>query len=56
MVFIYHLIAVMLLVLFSAFVGWHACDYLKYDNGNWAGLTIAILLLMFMATCVALGI
>lgn len=56
MVFIYHLIAVTLIVLFAIFVGWHACDYLKYGNGNWAGLTIAILLLLVMVSCVSLGI
>lgn len=56
MVFIYHLIAVTLLVLFAVFVGWYACDYLKYENGSWIGLTIVILLLMFMISCVSLGI
>ena len=56
MVFIYHAVAVTLLVLFAIFVGWYACDYFKYKEGSWIGLLVVILLLMFMATCVALGI
>ena len=56
MVFIYHAVAVTLLVLFAIFVGWYACDYLKYKEGSWIGLLIVVLLLLFMISCVSLGI